>query len=386
MALINRQAFGDAAIPAMACDEIVMMEDARLGGPGEFQPSRKALKNLEKTLQPIAEAKGRNWSLMKAMVDPQLEVFSYQHADTGEIRYLCLQEKQQLADEQQWAKQRALPVAEGLSATKAKEIGLNRKTVRSLEELTALYQLPEELEIAEAPRLTRFLDRLVGQPWFASTLLFFAFFALMAEASAPGLGIPGFVSAVCFMLFFWAQFLNGTAGWLEVLMFVCGIVFIALEVFVIPGLGVFGIGGGIMVVAAIIMASQTFIIPQNSYQLEVFLDSVLGFIAASAGVLITVWVIYRFFPNNWWFRQVVLTPLSSEELAAQEHREQVVSWDHLVGETGLTSTPLVPAGKVRFGHKVIDVVSDGEMIEKGIAVRVVKVSGNRVVVKPDKPS
>ena len=48
------------------------------------------------------------------------------------------------------------------------------------------------------------------------TLLFVAFFALITEASAPGIGIAGFISGLCFLLFFWSQFLSGTAGWLAV--------------------------------------------------------------------------------------------------------------------------------------------------------------------------
>ena len=94
----------------------------------------------------------------------------------------------------------------------------------------------------------------------------------MSEISAPGLGIPGFISALCFLLFFWAHFFNGTAGWLEILLFVSGVIFVGLEIFVVPGLGVFGIGGGVMIVGALIMASQTFIIPSNSYQVDVFVE------------------------------------------------------------------------------------------------------------------
>ena len=103
---------------------------------------------------------------------------------------------------------------------------------------------------------------------------------------------------------------------------------------------------------------------------------------ASGGVLVVIWGMVRFFPDNFWFRQVVLPSLSEEELAAQERREEMVSWDHLLGETGLTATALVPAGKVRIGHKLLDVISDGDMIEKGIPVSIVEVKGNRVVVRP----
>ena len=382
VAFINGEALADAALPALACDEMVMVDGARIGGPGEYQPSEKELKNLEEILGPIAQAKGRSWSLMKAMVASKLQVFRYQQADTGEERYLCQEEWSQLKDQQQWVQQEALSVAEGLLSGKAQEIAVSRKTVQNLDELKVLYQLPDELEVAETPRLTQALDRLVAQPWFASTLLFFAFLFLMSEISAPGLGIPGFMAAVCFLLFFWAQFLNGTAGWLEVLLFVSGIVFVALEIFVIPGLGIFGIGGAVMIIGAIIMASQTFVVPRNAYQFDVFMSSLLRFLLAFGGVFAVAWGVIRFFPNNFWFRQVVLAPLSPEDLAAQELREEMVSWKHLIGEQGMTSTPLVPAGKVRIGHKLIDVVSDGDMIEKGIPVVVAEVKGNRVVVRP----
>ncbi len=375
------QALGDAALLALACDEILMAPDARLGGPGDYQPSRSELKGLEETLQPIAAARGRSWSLMKAMVDPKLPVFSYEHKETGEIRYLCADEHTKLEKSDAWVRQQKLKLAEGLSAEKARALEVSRKTVQNVGELKELYQLPEQLEIAETPRLTQMLDRLVAQPWFASTLLFFAFLFLMSEISAPGLGIPGFISALCFMLFFWAQFFNGTAGWLEILLFVSGVIFVGLEIFVVPGLGVFGIGGGIMIVGALIMASQTFIIPSNSYQVDVFVSSLFNFVMASGGVIVVIWGMVRFFPDNFWFRQVVLPALSAEELEAQERREEMVSWDHLLGETGMTATALVPAGKVRIGHKLLDVISDGDMIEKGIPVSVVEVKGNRVVVR-----
>ena len=381
VAFINGEALADAAIPALACAEMVMMDGARIGGPGEYQPSQKELKKLEDILGPIAEAKGRSWSLMKAMVDPKLQVFRYQHTDTGEERYMCRDEWNQLKGQQQWVEQQELIVSEGLLSGKAQEIAVSRKTVQNLDDLKTLYQLPDKLEVAEAPRLTQALDRLVAQPWFASTLLFFAFLFLMAEISAPGVGIPGFMAAFCFMLFFWAQFLNGTAGWLEVLLFVTGIVFVIMEIFVIPGLGIFGIGGGVMIIGAIVMASQTFVVPRNSYQLDVFIDSLFRFVLATGGVIAVVWGMIRFFPNNFWFRQVVLAPMSPEELAAQEQREEMVSWTHLIGEQGMTSTPLVPAGKIRIGHKLIDVVSDGDMIEKGVPVVVAEVKGNRVVVR-----
>src|SRR6202000_2857440 len=56
-------------------------------------------------------------------------------------------------------------------------------------------------------------------------------------------GLFGILATVCFGLFFWSRFLGGTADWLEVTLFLIGVAFIAMEVFVAPGFGVFGISG-----------------------------------------------------------------------------------------------------------------------------------------------
>ena len=55
--------------------------------------------------------------------------------------------------------------------------------------------------------------------WF---LLLLGLAALYAELQSPGIGVGAFIAAVCFVLFFWGNYLGGTAGWLEVLLFVLG--------------------------------------------------------------------------------------------------------------------------------------------------------------------
>jgi membrane-bound ClpP family serine protease len=64
----------------------------------------------------------------------------------------------------------------------------------------------------------------------------------------------------------------------------------------------------------------------------------------------------------------------------------MVAREHLVGKHGKTTTPLVPAGKARFGDDLIDVISDAEVIDRGADIRVVEVLGNRVLVEPVEPS
>ena len=59
-----------------------------------------------------------------------------------------------------------------------------------------------------------------------------------------------------------------------------------------------------------------------------------------------------------------------------------MQWEHLIGKQGRTTTPLMPAGKARFGDELIDVISQGEVIDRETSVRVLEVLGNRVIVEP----
>ena len=75
----------------------------------------------------------------------------------------------------------------------------------------------------------------------------------------------------------------------------------------------------------------------------------------------------------------------AEEREALSRREAMVTLDHLLAQRGMTTTPLVPAGKVQFGDELVDCVSNGELIAKGTPVVVEEVAGNRVVVRKVNP-
>jgi membrane-bound ClpP family serine protease len=42
---------------------------------------------------------------------------------------------------------------------------------------------------------------------------------------------------------------------------------------------------------------------------------------------------------------------------------------------------LRPSGKARFGEAVVDVVAEGEFLDKDMKVTIIAIRGNRVVVK-----
>jgi membrane-bound serine protease (ClpP class) len=179
---------------------------------------------------------------------------------------------------------------------------------------------------------------------------------------------------VAFIVYFWSQYLNGTSGWLEVMLFIAGVICVAAEIFVLPGFGVLGLGGGLLVIASIVLASQSFVLPVNEYQIRQMQWSLIGILGAAAGVATLGILLRRWLPSTPILRNVVLEPPADDGLED--------TLNELVGCVGTTTTRLAPAGKARIGESVRDVASDGPLIEPGTAVRVVGVRGGRVIVHP----
>ena len=204
----------------------------------------------------------------------------------------------------------------------------------------------------------------------------------IAELSSPGIGVGGFLSAICFLLYFWSNFLHGTAELLEVHLFLTGLVCLLVELFVLPGFGVFGIGGGALVVISLILASQTFVLPSNEYQLHQIPRSLLSVTAAGAGVLAGLYVLRKYLHRAPMLGNVVLMPPDEDEAENLSRRESLVDYEHLIGQVGVTRTQLTPSGKAMFHDELVDVISDGVIIPKGSSVRVVEAHGNRVLVEP----
>ncbi|HEX5103783.1 MAG TPA: NfeD family protein, partial [Pirellulaceae bacterium] len=381
VAYVDWQARGDAAIIALACDELVVAPAAMIGGPGETVISGGELAVIREPLADLARTSGRDWSPSLALLDPSVELHRYTHALGGEVRYLSAEEAQLLPDADQWRRDDvAIETSRGITGLQAEELGLARGTAQNFDELKAMYQIEGTLEQVRPNWVLAAVESLAN-PRIAWLLLFVGIFALMFEMSTPGVGIPGLIAVVSFLLFFWSQFLHGTAGWLEILLFVAGLTCLAIEIFALPGFGVFGIGGALMVIVSIVLASQTFVVPANAYQLQQFPVSLLMVAAAMVGGIASIFVIRRFLPDTPYFNRMLLRPPEAEERLALSRREALASWEHLAGKRGVTLTPLVPAGKAQFGDELVDVVSNGEMLPKGTPVVIEEVAGSRVVVR-----
>ncbi|MCA9237385.1 MAG: hypothetical protein KDA44_18050 [Planctomycetales bacterium] len=411
VAYVPVEARGGAALVALACNDLVMHDDAQLGvgpqrlGEGQAPPPRPPAGQLPGRGVPpppapgedaqqldavvssirdsLAPRAGRSWSLMAAMVDRSLELFQYTHKATGEQRLMTADAAGALPDSDQWTRGPAVqPDNEPLMLTgaRAAQLGVATHTVDGYDQLKRLYAIETEPTVL-APNWALELIEALASPGFSMFLLMIGLVALFVEIKTAGLGIGGVVFTICFVLFFWAKYLDQTAGALEIVLFLTGLVLILIEIFVIPGFGIFGLAGGLLTVCSLILASQTFVLPHSEAQLRELRRSVTTVAGGFIGMIALGLVIRRYLPNAPVFNRMILAPPPPEERIIRTSREAVVDYRRLIGVTGRATTNLWPSGKARFGGELVDVVAEGDVIDRDTQVVVVSATGNRVVVR-----
>ena len=400
VAFVPREARGGSALIALACDEIYMTPKAQLG---EIRPSanggwntdpEKLRSALRQKLEDLAIKKNRSPALYRAMADSSVIVYTAQRNANGATGYMTAEEL--AAEEPEWTKGDVLPETDGrqllkVNGRRAAQLGLAEPTVEDLTDLKRRLGLTS-VEVPVAQRT--WVDALVfelNKPHVTGMVFVLGLLFAYMEMHF-GVGIFGISSGVCFTLFFWSRFLGGTADWLEVSLFLLGLGCLALELFVVPGFGVFGFSGIVLLLFSLVLASQTFIIPASPSELA-SLTRNFGTLAGSiVGVFVLGMLLSRYLPSMPFFEGMVLNPPGAD--SQHEPRLNPAYMDgptsptlltrdsSLVGQQGTTTTGLRPAGKALIGDALMDVVSDGPFIPAGKPIEIVSIEGTVVVVRP----
>jgi membrane-bound serine protease (ClpP class) len=411
VAYVPVEARGGAALIALACDQIVMHPEATIGvGPEATIPQARDDRRLPRigprprrdeedddedfndpaeiagavstVRDSLAKRAGRPWSLMAAMIDPGVEVYAHRNRATGEERLMSAEEAADLADAANWARGAPLHVNNqvlALSGAQAVQSGLAFQTVDNFDQLKRLYSL-QDIPVVEANWALRLVHALASDS-IATFLLLLGLIGMYIELKTPGVGVGGVVAAIAFILFFWSKFLDQTATELEIILFVAGVVLMLIEIFVVPGVGVFGLAGGLMVISSLILASQTFIVPRSEADLNELRRSITVVVAAGMAMIGLAFATRRYLPKAPIFNRLVLEPPPLEERITLSHREALADYSHLVGVSGEAVTDLRPAGRALIGDQLIDVIAEGVPLDRGTPVVVVAAHAHRVLVR-----
>jgi membrane-bound ClpP family serine protease len=267
-----------------------------------------------------------------------------------------------------------------LNATLAAEVGLARTLVEGTDakavSTTYGWNEPKDPDPGWLDKFAEFLR----MPVVTVLIVVIGFTGLILELKVPGLTVPGIIAALCFILVFWAHSkFSGQTFVLALLLFLLGLVLVGLEIFVLPGFGACGIFGILCMLAGLGLVTLDKI-PQTPAEWSNLGVRVSQYLFAMMGAMALAFTIAKFLPKLPGANRLVLdapqqTGSPADALPGAGEAAE------LLGAIGTTSTPLRPAGVVKFGDKFVDVVSDGGFIPAGTRVQVIQVEGTRIVVK-----
>ena len=399
VATVSKEAISGGALVSIGCDEIQIAPTANFGDAGEigFDPELWAWRLIETKMESfldlqarnLAESKGRPKDLAIAMVDSDHLVYVRPNPDIPNGKQVF---KGVRADDLQ----KPDPPWQLVNETREDRF-LAVTGQRAIELEIAQGNLSARSDIAEAFNFelknlhvyqrttTDSVVYYLNKPLISGLLILIGLIALYFELSAPGIGVGGLVAGLCAVLFFWSHFLGGTAGMLEVILFLAGITFICMELFVIPGFGVAGLGGLALLFSSVVLASQDYVMPQTVQQWNQSLTTMLVLLGSGCCFLAAAAFISKRLGSLPVFNRMILAPppIENEEESKITPEGKPVPQAHpqiSVGDWGRSDSLLRPAGRARFAGHSFDVISDGAYVDAGTQVRVIRIKGNIITV------
>ncbi len=353
-ALVNRRAFSAGAMIALAADRVYMVPGSVMGaatpvtGEGQKAPE-KIVSAMRSEMRALAEARGLDPRVAEAMVDESIAIDGV--VEEGKLLTLT-------ADEAV-----ALDYAEPIEGWEA---------------LLATLELDDALVVATETNWAEGLVRFITNPIVAPLLLSLGFLGLLVEIKTPTFGLAGAAGIVSLGLFFGGHYLVGLAGMEEFIILGAAMVALAVEAFVVPGFGVFGILG----IAGLAVGIYMSLVSQLSTMADY--SQAAGMLSAAViVVLVAGWALLRYLPTSRSFLRsgIFLGESTKREggyLSAAVRSE-------LIGMEGVALTDLRPAGVGRFGDERVDVVAEEGWLEAGTAIEVLRAEGYRHVVRALNP-
>jgi hypothetical protein len=371
----------------------LVQEGAFLGGFDRYLLAHPDLEaTIRRNLADIAEKAHYPRILAEGMLDREMRIYAVKSTKEESARkYLSKAELE--ADQQGEQRWQSVGVVKPsndkeennyltLTSDQARDLGVAREVVNSYEELCELEGInAADTRTADSDWLDGLVDFL-RDPWTSVILVMVGITCLILELKMPGVGLPGIVSAVCFLLFFWSHSqVSGQIVWLAFLLFLLGLFLLILEIFFIPGFGVTGISGIILVLGSIGLVAYGHW-PRSNEEWVAYGQTLGPFTISILGALVLAFLLARYLPHIPYANRLMLRPQGeTDEFAADSMDSIHPDLAALLGAIGVAATPLRPAGKVQFGDDFVDVIAEGSYILPGTRVQVVEIEGNRVVVK-----
>ena len=361
---INRRAISAGALISLSCEKIYMTGGGLIGAATAVdmsgkKGSEKVISFMREEMASTAEQRGRNKKIARGMVDEEL---SFTH--------LVLNQDSILVNDIEGRKEGkliSLTTDQALKYQMADGVAENIESV-----LDSLGY--EDLQIIEkGENWSEDIVRFLTNPVVASLLTTFGFLGILFELQSPGWGIPGFVGLTCLILSLSASYIAQLATMSDLLFVFAGIGMVLLEILVIPGFGIIGIGGfGLMMYGLYLL-----LLPDIPVGDEIVGQAMDGFFIGLVGAIIGIVLLIKLMIKTKFWKQSTSPGLQEKA----DGFSNSFGWESFKGKEGIADTNLHPSGWIQLEDERIFVVSEGDFIEKGEKITVLSVDGNRVVVR-----
>lgn len=354
VAFIDKNAASAGALISYANDRIVMVPGASIGAAtvvegagGEAAPD-KYQSYMRGLMRSTAEANGRDPRIAEAMVDETIEIEGISEA--GKVLTL--------------------------SATEALGLDVADAVVGEIEAVIEQAGLAQSSITRHQATTTERVLRFLSSPILQSILMLMMMGGLYFELQTPGVGFPGAIAAIGAAVFFAPHYMMGLVESWEIVLFGIGVLLLMAEIFVIPGFGVAGITGLLLIVGSLFAALVGNVGLQfpDTHELA---TAILTMAVTLVLLIVLMFSLGRYLPKSERFSQLVLSP----ELSSISGYVSADTVETLKGKAGRALTPLRPSGTAEIEGERVDVIAASEFIPAGTDIEVVRVRGSRVEVR-----
>jgi membrane-bound serine protease (ClpP class) len=419
VAWVRPMALSAGAMISVSCREIVMSRASRIGdcapimidptGGLQELPATERAKAESPILQEFRDSAGRNGYnalLLRAMVTVGAEVWWLENTGTGEREFVDGEEKTRRIDDAA-AEKRAWKLVEKfsgpdgreydvaqpvdhketlltLSQTEAVGYGLARGIAtdeEDLRELLGLLSPPLRLEITGWESFALWLNSALVRGILLTIFLIGGYI----EFQKPGLVLPGVVALIALAIFLAAPYAAGLADIWTIVLMAIGLILLAVEIFVLPGFGIWGLLGILFILAAFLgtfvppePGAPPFSLPALKGTWDLIKRGILVMSASIAAAIVGLLFLIRYLPKMPISRSLLSENPRAEALALSDPFPGVAR----VGDVGVVTGALRPGGQGRFGNEIVEIQSQGEYVPAGTRVQVIKREGPLILVRP----
>lgn len=355
---IDNNAASAGALISIACDSIYMRPGANIGAATVVDQTGGALPDkyqsyMRSMMRSTAEAKGRDPQIAQAMVDTRIVVPGIDDSTTV-ITF---------------------------TTSEAIKYGFCEGESENIQEILQKYGWDDAIIITQKLSGVDKIINFLINPIVSAILIMMIIGGIYFELQTPGIGFPLAVAILGAILYFAPLYLEGLAAHWEILLFIIGLILIAIEIFAIPGFGVTGIIGIILVVTGLTLSLVGNLrdIPAGLIAQDILKAFFTVVIAAFISLIISFYGSKRLFSHPVPF----LGNLALDTTQDKELGYTIADKDYssMIGRTGFALTILRPAGKIKIEEEVFDAVAINGYISMGQEVEVMRYENAQLYVK-----